>query len=103
MVKIRLKRMGRRHRSFFRIGVFDSRTRRDGKTLELLGHVDPLEKDEARKVKLNKARALHWLSLGAQPSATVGRILKQQGIGSRAGKEAQQALKTPPPAEAAPA
>ena len=51
-VKLRLTRMGRRNRPFFRLNAVDSRTPRDGKIIERLGHYDPIEKDETKQVKL---------------------------------------------------
>ena len=48
-VRIRLSRYGRRNRAFFRIEVFDSRTRRDGKSIEKLGWYDPVIAEEAKK------------------------------------------------------
>ena len=79
-VKIRMTRMGRRHRPFFRINVIDSRTPRDGRVLEKLGHYDPLEKDKDKQLVLNTERALHWLSLGATPSDTVSDMLLKLGV-----------------------
>lgn len=79
-VKIRMSRMGRRHRPFFRINAVDSRTPRDGRVLEKLGHFDPLEKDEAKQLVLNKERVEYWLSTGAIPSDTMCDILKKNDI-----------------------
>ena len=60
--RIRLKRMGRKNRAFFRIGVFDSRTRRDGRAIEMLGHYDPLVKDEKEKAERIRELSLFVLS-----------------------------------------
>jgi small subunit ribosomal protein S16 len=79
-VRIRLTRKGRRNLPFFRIGVFEGRTKRDGKCLEFLGHYDPVQKETAQKYTLKKERAEYWLSLGAQPSDTVWSIFKTYGI-----------------------
>ncbi len=79
-VKLRLTRMGRRHRPFFRINAVESRTPRDGKILEKIGHYDPIEKDKDKQIVLNKERAEYWLSKGAVPSETVSQILLKQGI-----------------------
>ena len=79
-VKLRMTRIGRRHRPFFRINAVDSRTPRDGRILEKLGHYDPIEKDQSRQVVLNKERVEYWLSKGAIPSDTVSQILLKQGI-----------------------
>ncbi|MGR3220517.1 MAG: 30S ribosomal protein S16 [Candidatus Anammoxibacter sp.] len=79
-VRIRLKRMGRKNRPFFRIGAFDSREERDGKHIEALGHYDPMESDETKKVVLKRERIEYWLSVGAQPTETVANILKKNKI-----------------------
>ena len=79
-VKIRMTRMGRRHRPFFRINAVESRTPRDGKILEKLGHYDPLEKDPQKQVVLNIERVRHWLDSGAIPSDTVSQLLLRLGI-----------------------
>ena len=93
-VKLRLTRMGRRHRPFYRINVTDSRAARDGRVLEKLGHFDPLERDAAKQVVLNKERAEYWLSHGAIPSDTVAQILQKHGIHSKhAAKAAERRTK----------
>lgn len=79
-VKIRMTRMGRRHRPFFRINAIESRNPRDGKILEKLGHFDPLEKDATKALVLNKERVEFWLGNGAVPSDTVSQILLREGI-----------------------
>ncbi len=80
MVKLRLKRMGRRNRAYFRICAFDAREERDGRSIEQLGTYDPMEKDEAKKVVLKRERIEYWLSVGAQPTETVASILKKNKI-----------------------
>ncbi|OHB79414.1 MAG: 30S ribosomal protein S16 [Planctomycetes bacterium RBG_16_55_9] len=79
-VKLRMTRMGRRHRPFFRINAVESRTPRDGRILEKLGHYDPIEKDPAKQIKLNRERTEYWLEKGAIPSDTVSDILLRAGI-----------------------
>ncbi len=79
-VKIRMTRMGRRHRPFFRINVVDSRSPRDGRVLEKLGHYDPLEKDADKQIVLDTERAKFWLGQGAVPSDTVSEILLKHDI-----------------------
>lgn len=81
-VRLRLKRLGRRHLSFYRLGATDSRTPRDGVLIEELGTYDPNNKDTAAQVKLNAERIEYWLSKGAQPSDTVRNLLKKHGIGA---------------------
>lgn len=80
-VRLRLKRFGRRHRSFYRLNAVDSRTPRDGRVIEELGWYDPQAKDADQQVKLDRERIEHWLSVGAQPSETVRDLLKTHGIG----------------------
>ena len=80
MVKLRLKRFGRRHRSFFRISAMDSRAPRDGRVIEELGWYDPNAKEPEEQVSLNRERIEYWLSKGAQPSETVRDLLKRQGV-----------------------
>jgi small subunit ribosomal protein S16 len=80
-VKLRLKKFGRRHRSFFRLNAVDSRCPRDGRVIEELGWYDPCAKDAAKQISLNGERIKYWLSVGAQPSDTVQDLLKSNGIG----------------------
>lgn len=78
-VRIRLTRMGRRNRPFYRIVVADARSRRDGKFIEQIGTYDPIKRqDENSTVK--EDRVLYWLRQGAQPSDTVKKILSKAGI-----------------------
>ncbi len=79
-VVIRLSRAGRVHLPYYHIGVYDSRTRRDGRPVEQLGFYDP--RSEKEPVRIDLDRAKHWLSVGARPSATVATILKGQGVSS---------------------
>jgi small subunit ribosomal protein S16 len=71
MVRIRLKRQGRKHRPFYRIVVTDIRSRRDGAPLTELGYYNPISKE----LKLDKKSALEWISKGAQPSETAQRLI----------------------------
>ncbi len=81
MVRLRLKRFGHRNRPFYRIAAFDARAPRDGRAIdEPLGHYDPLEPDDNKKVTLNRERILYWLDRGAQPTEAVRTILKRNGI-----------------------
>jgi small subunit ribosomal protein S16 len=75
VVKIRLKRFGRKNSAFWRINAVDHRAPRDGKVLEELGFYDPINKDTAKQVVVNKTRVEHWLKQGAQPSDTVKQLL----------------------------
>lgn len=76
-VKLRLKRIGRRHRSVFRLCAIDARRPRDGRVLEELGVYDPSNPSPAEQVKIDQERVAHWLSLGAQPTETVSQLLKK--------------------------
>jgi len=84
---MRMTRMGRRHRPFFRINVVDSRTPRDGRVVEKLGHYDPLEKDKSKQIILDLERVKFWLDKGAIPSDTVSQILRRQGIKTKYAEE----------------
>ena len=75
-----MKRMGRRHRPFYRINAMETRSPRDGRVLEELGYYDPLAKDESKQLELKADRIRFWLDQGAQTSETVGNMLKKQGI-----------------------
>lgn len=80
MVKLRLKRFGRRNRPFYRLTAIDIRNPRDGMPIEELGTFDPVEKDTAKQVNFNSDRVKYWLSVGAQPSETVTTLIKRAGI-----------------------
>lgn len=73
-----MKRMGNRHRPFYRIVVAKSTAARNGAFKELLGTYDPLT--QPKQVRIDKERAMHWLMVGAQPTETVAYLLKTQGI-----------------------
>ena len=75
MVRIRLKRMGRRHRPFYRVVAADSRAPRDGRHIEVLGFYDPMT--EPMTVNLKMERINHWIGHGAQPSETVSKLMKR--------------------------
>ena len=75
MVKIRLARGGRKKSPFYRIVVADSRSARDGKFIERIGHFDPLL-ENLQGCKLNVERLEHWVSVGAQMSARVESLYK---------------------------
>ena len=79
-VKLRLKRFGRRNRSFYRLNAIDGRTPRDGRVIEELGWYDPEARDADKQVSLKRERIEHWLSVGAQPSDVVRQLLARNGI-----------------------
>ena len=80
MVRIRLKRMGRRHRPSYRLTAVDGRLARDGRVIEELGLYDPDNKNPDLQLRLKNDRIEHWLSVGAQPSDTARDLLKKAGI-----------------------
>ncbi len=76
--KIRLTRMGAKKAPFYRIVVADSRSRRDGRFIDIIGTYDP--NCEPAAVQINAEKAQKWIGSGAQPSDTVKSLLKQQGL-----------------------
>ena len=80
MVKLRLKRYGRRHHPFYRLCAMDQRSARDSEAIEEIGHFDPIAKDSAKALTINAERARYWLSVGAQPSRTVKSLLRKAGV-----------------------
>lgn len=78
MVKIRLTRMGAHKKPFYRIIVADSRARRDGPFIEIIGTYDP--KKEPSEIKIDSERAKYWIGQGAQPTDTVKRLIKKTQV-----------------------
>jgi small subunit ribosomal protein S16 len=78
MLRIRLKRVGKKKQPSYRIVVADVRAPRDGAFVEHLGHYNPLT--DPPTVVINEEKVRHWLSVGAKPSDTVSRILQKQGV-----------------------
>ena len=78
MVKIRLRRVGAKHKPSYRLVVADSRAPRDGAFIAIIGHYNPLTEPET--VVIDEEKALHWLGQGAQPTATATRLLSKLGI-----------------------
>jgi small subunit ribosomal protein S16 len=72
--------MGRRNRPFYRICVFDGRTRRDGRSIEDIGTYDVMASDKDKVYSLKMDRLKYWLSVGAKPSETVAAIIKKMGL-----------------------
>src|SRR6478672_1173906 len=94
MVKIRLRRVGRKNAPFYRILVADSQSPRDGKFIEIIGQYAPRKSEGSLNV--DEARANYWLGVGAQPTDTVRSLLRRAGIlrarhESRLGIERKQA------------
>lgn len=96
-----MKSFGRRHRPFFRICAMDHRTPRDGRSIEELGHYDPLCRNPDAQTVLNANRIRYWLSVGALPSEKVAALLKKKGIAKPAPGEPWE-LPEPKQAPAAP-
>ena len=78
-VRIRLKKMGRKARPFYRLCATDVRTPRDGKVIEELGHYDPMVADTDARAILKNERIDYWLSVGAQPSDSAKTLIKKYG------------------------
>lgn len=105
-VKLRMKKLGRRHRPFFRICAADVRSPRDGRVIEEIGTYDPMISDTDARVTLNQERVAYWLSVGAQPTEKVAVLIKKygpEGTHLKQQEEAQARLKArkeaplPPP------
>ena len=80
-VKIRLQRYGAKKRPFYRLVAADSRNKRDGRYLEIIGTYNPLT--EPATVKIDEEKAQKWLNEGAQATDTVKNLFKQAGITSK--------------------
>ena len=78
MVKIRLTRKGKKKQPFYRVIVIDSRKRRDGPFVEILGTYDPLKNPS--EIKIDTERAKYWIGNGAQPTSVVKKLLKISGL-----------------------
>ncbi len=85
MVRIRLTRMGAKKKPFYRVVVADRPSPRDGRCIEQIGYYNPLTTPPTLQIDLS--RVDHWLSKGAQPSDTVGDLIKK----ARAGQPAEAA------------
>jgi small subunit ribosomal protein S16 len=83
-VKIRLSRGGAKKRPYYYVVVAHGTSPRDGRYIEQIGTFDPmLKKDNPERVKLNDERIKHWLSVGAQPTDRVARLLDGKGLAKR--------------------
>ena len=101
-VKIRLKRMGKKRQPSYRIVVVEAASKRDGKTIDEIGHFDPLSQPE--KIQLDIEAALEWLRRGAQPTPAARRLLSRMGVmrafhEERFGRGANPQSAEPEPAE----
>ncbi len=78
MLRIRLSRVGKKKRPAYRVVVADSRAPRDGATVDIIGHYDPLT--DPATIVINEERAHHWLERGAQPSEAAAKLLAKKGV-----------------------
>ncbi len=97
MVKIRLKRVGKRKQPSYRVVVADERSPRDGRNIESIGSYDP--RREPSEIRIDNERALYWLQRGAQPSAPVAKLLRISGAWSMFIGEAPPAAPGEAPAQ----
>ena len=80
MVRIRLARGGAKKKPYYRIVIADQRCKRDGRYLESIGFYNPMV--EENRFEIDAERLKHWLSVGAQPSDRVGKLMKLTNIGA---------------------
>ena len=113
-LKIRLTRGGTKKRPYYRIVIADSRSPRDGRFIERIGHYNPLlPKESEDRVGFDEDRAKYWLGVGARPTDRVARFLSQKGLfewrhgdnpnKGKPGKKALERLEAKKQAEEAPA
>ncbi|MFN0197761.1 MAG: 30S ribosomal protein S16 [Planctomycetaceae bacterium] len=76
-----MKRMGRKHRPFYRVCVIDGQKAREGRAIEEVGTYDPMVHNKSERVKLNLERIEYWISVGAQPSHNVATMIKKVKTG----------------------
>jgi len=95
-----MKKLGRKHRAFFRIVAIDSRQPRDGRVIEELGSYDPTIKDTDARVQLKPERIKHWMSVGAKPSEKVAVLIKKY-LAKSEQQAAEAAAPQPAPAPTA--
>ncbi|MCB9746361.1 MAG: 30S ribosomal protein S16 [Alphaproteobacteria bacterium] len=86
MVRLRLTRMGAKKKPFYRVVAADQRAPRDGRFIEKLGTYDPMA--TPAEIKLDLDRVDYWLSVGAQPSDTVAKLIQRARGGAAADAEA---------------
>ena len=82
VLRMRLQRLGKLRKPFYRVVVANARAPRDGKHLEVIGTYNPLPRssDGAKELRIKRSRAQYWLGVGAQPTDTVARLLGISGI-----------------------
>ena len=91
-VRLRMKQMGRAHRSFYRVCAMDQKTPRDGRVLEELGTYDPMIPETDARAKLDCERIDYWLGVGAQPSEKVRVLIKKYGTNGTHRDQQQSAI-----------
>lgn len=77
MLKIKLSRTGKKGYATYKIVVAEARSKRDGRFVDALGHYNP--NTDPATIKLDKTKLQYWLEKGAQPTATVGSLIKKHG------------------------
>ena len=92
MVTIRLRRQGKTKQPSYRLVVADKRSPRDGKFIEIIGHYNPIR--QPKILEVNGDRARYWLGVGAQPTETVVRLLKQANVLDENGKVIEAAAES---------
>jgi small subunit ribosomal protein S16 len=97
LLRIRLRRVGKKKRPAYRVVVADSRAPRDGAFIETLGLYDPLTDPATFQIDEEKARK--WLQQGAQPSETVTKLMVKQGLLPGKGTESVEGTESPPQPE----
>lgn len=93
-VRIRMKKLGRTHRPFYRICVMDSRKPRDGRAIEEIGTYDPMVRDKSARVTIDLERVDYWVGVGAQPTEKVAALIR------KVKKNDWGTVKEPPPMQA---
>ncbi|MCA9083152.1 MAG: 30S ribosomal protein S16 [Planctomycetaceae bacterium] len=96
-VRIRMKRMGRKHRPFYRVCIMDRQRARDGKAIEEVGFYDTSVADKSKRVSLNMERIDYWLSVGAQPSEKVNALINKVRKGKFGTASAPPPMQAPKP------
>ena len=91
-VRIRMKRLGRRHRPFYRICAMDSRSPRDGKVIEELGYYDPMVRETDARAILQNERIDYWISQGALPTEKVKVLIDKYGTNGRCAEQQKEAI-----------
>ena len=100
-VRIRLQRHGKKRRPFYRLVAVDSRSQRDGRFIERIGHYDPMT--DPANIVIDAEKALKWLRTGAQPSDTAKDLMSKAGVWEQFINEKQEQSPPTPETESMPA